>query len=130
MSQTVPPPAGPGAARPRAQARFRLRITVGEAIAIGPGKVALLEAIADTGSITAGAKQLGMSYRRAWLLVDELNRALRQPALDSAKGGLQGGGSQLTDAGRQLITLYRQVEATAASACAAELKALVSLLRR
>ena len=111
-------------------ARFRIRITAGEAIAIGPGKVALLEAIAQTGSISAGAKQLEMSYRRAWLLIDELNRSLRRPALDSAKGGAHGGGSELTDVGRQLIDLYRRVEATAAQASEADIRKLIGLLAR
>jgi molybdate transport system regulatory protein len=111
-------------------ARFRLRVTAGETIAVGPGKIALLEAIGETGSITAAAKQLEMSYRRAWMLLDELNRAMRKPAVSSANGGRQGGGSALTDAGRELIELYRQVEATAAQACKPELTRLIALLRR
>ena len=67
--------------------KFRLRIYRDEGIAIGPGKIALVEAIAETGSISAAARHLGMSYRRAWLLVDELNRALRKPAVVGAAGG-------------------------------------------
>lgn len=109
--------------------KFRMRISVGEVVAIGPGKIALLEAVLETGSITAAAKRLDMSYRRAWLLLDELNRSLRMPAIDSAKGGPHGGGSAITDSGRELIALYRQVEATAARACRAELARLVRLLR-
>jgi molybdate transport system regulatory protein len=112
----------------RPVARFRMRVTAGEAIAIGPGKVALLEAILEAGSITAGAKRLDMSYRRAWLLVDELNRSLRQPALDSAKGGSHGGGSALTATGLQLIELYRRIETTAAQACKDDIRKLLSLL--
>jgi len=111
-------------------ARFRLRINVGDMIAVGPGKVALIEAIGATGSITEAAKSLGMSYRRAWLLLEELNRALQCPAVASAKGGLRGGGSQLTDAGFQLIETYRQIEATAARACEDDMKKLLSLLAR
>jgi molybdate transport system regulatory protein len=111
-------------------AKFRLRIAAGDVIAIGPGKVALLEAIAETGSITAAAKSLDMSYRRAWLLLDELNRALKQPAVDSAKGGQHGGGSALTDTGRELIALYRRVEATAARACMNDLTRLIGLIAR
>ena len=68
--------------------RFRMRISDGDRIAVGPGKIALLKAIDRTGSITAAAKSLDMSYRRAWLLLDELNRSLARPAVDSAKGGL------------------------------------------
>lgn len=110
--------------------RFRMRITAGDAIAVGPGKIALLEAIADTGSITAAAKSLDMSYRRAWLLLDELNRSLRLPAVDSAKGGQHGGGSALTDVGRQLIALYRRIEANAALACAKDIQQLMRMLAR
>lgn len=111
-------------------ARFRFRITMGDVIAIGPGKITLLEAISETGSITSAAKSLDMSYRRAWLLLDELNRSLRQPAVDSAKGGPHGGGSELTAVGRQLIDTYRRIESTAASACAADIKRLLGLIAR
>ena len=108
--------------------KFRMRVTAGDTIAIGPGKVALLEAISETGSITAAAKQLDMSYRRAWLLLDELNRALRKPAVDSAQGGQHGGGSIVTDAGHELIYLYRRIELAATRACEADLKRLVNLV--
>jgi molybdate transport system regulatory protein len=112
------------------QARFRLRISAGETVAIGPGKIALLEAIGDTGSLTAAAKQLDMSYRRAWLLLDDLNRALKKPAVASAIGGQHGGGSQLTETGLALVAHYRSVEATASEACAPEMRKLLSLLAR
>jgi len=121
-------PRARAAARP--VAKFRMRVTAGDVIAIGPGKIALLEAIVEAGSITAAAKSLGMSYRRAWLLLDELNRALKKPAVDSAKGGQHGGGSVITDTGRQLIELYRRVEATAARACQADLTRLIGLIAR
>lgn len=110
--------------------KFRMRIADGDVIAVGPGKIALLEAIESTGSITAAAKRLGMSYRRAWLLLDELNRSLRVPAVDSAKGGKHGGGSALTVKGRRLIDLYRRIEGTAAKACQADIKRLMALLAR
>jgi len=110
--------------------RFRLRVTAGDAIAIGPGKIALIEAIAKTGSITSAAKSLDMSYRRAWLLLDDLNRSLKKPAVDSAKGGRDGGGSQVTEAGMQLITLYREIEVTAARACRTEVSRLLRMLVR
>ena len=90
----------------------------------------MLEAIASTGSITAAAKSLGMSYRRAWLLLDELNRSLRQPAADSAKGGQYGGGSALTESGRQLIELYRRIEAHATLACSKDIQQLMRMLAR
>ena len=110
--------------------KFRLRITQGDAIAIGPGKIALLEAIAETGSITAAAKQLDMSYRRAWLLLDALNQSLKCPAVDSAKGGQHGGGSLLTDAGRELVTIYRRIESNALAANQADIDRLLKMLSR
>lgn len=108
--------------------RFRLRITHHDLIAVGPGKVALLEAIREHGSITAAAKSLDMSYRRAWLLVDETNRALKSPAVSSGHGGPNGGGTVLTGTGEELLRLYRSAETRAAQACAAELKAMLRLL--
>ena len=109
-------------------ARFRLRINKGEEIAIGPGKVALLEAIVETGSITAAAKHLGMSYRRAWLLVDDMNRCFKKPLVDSAKGGHAGGGTVVNDNGMEVIRLYRQIETVAAKATAKELAGLTRML--
>jgi molybdate transport system regulatory protein len=117
----------PANAAPGPVARFRLRVTAGEAIFVGPGKVALLEAIRDTRSITAAAKSLGMSYRRAWLLVDELNRSLAGTAVESAIGGEHGGGSELTALGVELIDVYRRIETTAARACAKDLARLLEL---
>jgi molybdate transport system regulatory protein len=108
--------------------RFRLRIYRDESIAIGPGRVALVEAIAETGSISAAARKLGMSYRRAWLLIDELNRALSKPAVVGAAGGKHGGGATLTAAGEELVKRYRAVESTARLAAAADLAALSRLL--
>jgi len=124
------------AARPTAKKlrapvlRFRMRISDGDRIAVGPGKIALLEAVGHTGSITAAAKSLDMSYRRAWLLIDELNRSLAQPAIDSAKGGLQGGGSSLTEVGQQLIALYRRIEKRAEAACRDDIAELMAMLAR
>ena len=110
------------------QVAFRMRVMVGDTIAIGPGKVRLLEAIDETGSLTAAAKSIGMSYRRAWLLMDELNKSLKTPALHSAQGGEHGGGTEVTAVGKALIERYRRIEATAARACATDLKALTKLL--
>ena len=89
--------------QPKSDVRFRLRIPKGADIAVGPGKVDLLEAIAATGSITAAAKQLGMSYRRAWLLVDTMNRCFRQPVVDAEAGGQRGGGTALTPLGAEVV---------------------------
>lgn len=107
---------------------FRLRVRVGDAIAVGPGKIDLLEAIDAAGSLTAGARAIGMSYRRAWLLLDELNRSLKVPAVATAAGGRSGGGSVLTETGRELLELYRRVERTAAIANADDLDRLRRLL--
>ena len=111
------------------QLRLRMRVTRGDAIAVGPGKIELLEALQRTHSINGAAKALGMSYRRAWLLVDELNAALREPAVRSATGGAHGGGSELTATGTELIRLYRAIEQHARRACAAEIDAMLELLK-
>ena len=110
--------------------RFRLRMTKGADIAVGPGKVDLLEAIAATGSITAAAKQLGMSYRRAWLLVDTMNRCFKRPVVDAEAGGQRGGGTALTPLGTEVVRRYRKAEALAARAAAGELAALARLMRK
>ena len=129
---STPPKTNPhkDATATRPQAKFRMRVTRGDVIAVGPGKIALIEAISETGSITAAAKSLDMSYRRAWLLLDELNSALKKPAVDSAKGGQHGGGSVLTDTGLELIALYRRIEQTATAACQADLAKLTALIAR
>jgi len=120
---------GPRARRARPTARFRMRVTAGDVIAIGPGKIALLEAIAEARSITAAAKAIGMSYRRAWILVDEVNAALKRPAVASVKGGEGGGGSELTEVGQTVVALYRQIEEKAEATCADEIGRLLRLLK-
>ena len=82
----------------------------GTEIAIGPGKADLLEAIAASGSISESARRLGMSYRRAWLLVDTMNRCFREPLVASATGGSGGGGAQVTPFGRTVLARYRSLE--------------------
>lgn len=108
--------------------QFRLRIRQGDLIVIGPGKISLLEAIGATGSISAAARELGMSYRRAWGLVDEMNRGLVRPVVEAAAGGSHGGGAMLTDTAHEIIELYRAVEAKAAQSAAQELAALMRLI--
>lgn len=83
---------------------------------LGPGKVDLIEAIERTGSISAAGRAMGMSYRRAWLLVDALNRMFKQPVVVLATGGAKGGGAKLTDFGRSVATAYRRAEARADTA--------------
>jgi molybdate transport system regulatory protein len=109
--------------------QYRLRIHLGDDIAVGPGKVDLLEAIGATGSITAAAKALGMSYRRAWLLVDTMNRCFATPVVTAAAGGASGGRTQLTETGAEIVRRYRRMEAAAAKAGATDLAALSRLLR-
>jgi molybdate transport system regulatory protein len=94
-------------------------------LGIGPGKVALLEAIADTGSITSAARKLNMSYRRAWLLVDETNRCLLHPAVETASGGQKGGGTVLSPDGLELVQRYRAVERETEKAVARSLKPML-----
>lgn len=94
-------------------------------LAIGPGKVALLEAIEETGSITSSARKLGMSYRRAWLLVEETNHCLVRPAVATATGGQRGGGSTLTPVGVELVRRYRALERATALAVDRNLKSLM-----
>ena len=113
----------------KAGVRFHIRDGVqATEMAIGPGKVALLEAIAQTGSITAAAKRLGMSYRRAWLLVDETNRCLVRPAVETATGGQTGGGAVLTPLGIELVRRYRMLEHQTAVAVNRRLKSLLRTL--
>jgi|SRR5580700_9803328 molybdate transport system regulatory protein len=88
----------------------RLRIDLGSGGSLGPGKIALLEHIAGSGSLSQAARELGMSYRRAWLLLDDINRAFIEPATTSSVGGPGGGGARLTEFGRQLVRTYREVE--------------------
>jgi molybdate transport system regulatory protein len=114
--------------KPRIQ--FRLRISKGDDIAVGPGKIDLLEAIGTTGSITAAARLLGMSYRRAWLLADTMNRCFRSAVVEAEAGGKRGGGSQLTPLGAEVVHRYRRIEVAAAKASKADLAALTRMLRR
>jgi molybdate transport system regulatory protein len=95
---------------------------------LGPGKIALLELIARHGSIAAAGKAMAMSYRRAWLLVDEINRIFRVPLVAKQMGGAGGGGAHLTAAGHLVIQRYRAIEDAAALATTGERRALAALL--
>lgn len=90
--------------------RAQLRVMLGDEIAFGPGKADLLDAIRETGSISGAGKKMGMSYRRAWLLVDSMSRCFQQPLVDAAKGGANGGGTQLTVLGTQVLEHYRALQ--------------------
>jgi molybdate transport system regulatory protein len=106
-----------------------IRIDLASGARIGPGKIALLEAIRSTGSISAAARSLGMSYRRAWLLVEEINRALRRPAVTAESGGARGGGAMVTPVGERVVDLYRIIESQAQAAAGGEFRAIGRLIR-
>ena len=114
--------------RSTAQLQLRLRVRVGDVVAIGPGKIALLAAVREHGSISAAARSLAMSYRRAWLLLDELDRSLATPAIVTAQGGRRGGGASVTASGDALIELYRRIERDALAATRADTARLLKLL--
>lgn len=99
-----------------------LRILGKRAPAMGPGKAELIERIAETGSISAAARAMGMSYRRAWQLVEALNRDYRQRIIDTATGGRRGGGARVTPFGRRVHALYRAMEAKASAAIVGDLQ--------
>jgi molybdate transport system regulatory protein len=111
--------------------RLTVRVDFGADRALGPGKIRLLEAIGESGSISQAGRSLGMSYRRAWLLVDDMNRCFREPVVATKPGGAQGGGAALTPFGLELIEKYRAIETQATSAAKPQLHALeVSLNTR
>jgi molybdate transport system regulatory protein len=105
-------------------ARLSIRIDFGTDLRVGPGKIQLLEEIAALGSIAAGGRALHMSYRRAWELIEDLNKTFGKPVVESKSGGKKGGGATLTPLGLALISRYRAMERAAASATEAHLEAL------
>jgi molybdate transport system regulatory protein len=104
--------------------RLSIRVDLACGARIGPGKVALLEEIERTGSISAAGRALKMSYRRAWELVEDLNRHLGRPVVSTAAGGAHGGGTRLTPAGATLVAEYRAMEADARKAADRHLTAI------
>jgi len=94
----------------RHTATLSVRLRFGADARIGPGKIALLEAIGRVGSIAAAGREMGMSYRRAWLLIDSLNRMFDTPVVHASSGGSHGGGAGLSALGEQLVTAYRAME--------------------
>lgn len=106
----------------------RLRLKTGDIIALGPGKAQLLELIQQHHSISAAARAMKMSYRRAWLLVNTMNSCFRQPLVLTATGGSQGGGAELSAEGLKVLTLYREYEK--AVAARPELTELAALLNK
>ncbi|BDA84127.1 hypothetical protein Sa4125_16690 [Aureimonas sp. SA4125] len=109
-------------------ANVTLRLDFDAGRRLGHGKIALLEAVERHGSIAAAGREFGMSYRRAWLLVDELNRMFSAPMVAARGGGRNGGGAALTETGSRVVALYRAAEKTILAGAAAEIDALEALL--
>ncbi len=117
----------PGTASPL---KLKLQIMCGDAIAMGPGKADLLDAIAAEGSISGAGRKLGMSYRRAWQLVDLMNRCWSAPLVETSPGSARGGGARLTMEGEDVLASYRALQtALETRAAGAELAGLETRLR-
>lgn len=102
----------------------------GDSIALGPGKIDLLEAIQQKGSISQAAKEIKLSYKRAWDMVDTMNHCFKEPLVISSTGGKGGGGAHLTPLGNQMILLYREMEATAETSTQSEWKTIQGFLKQ
>ena len=105
----------------------RPRLYLGDGITIGPGKIDLLRAVGETRSISAAARAQGVPYKRAWLLIDSLNRGFTQPVIETATGGKGGGGAHLTPTGEELIRTYDALEQRLNREASAELDAIRKL---
>lgn len=109
---------------------LRLRLLLGRDIVMGPGKADLLGAIAETGSISAAGKRMGMSYKRAWMLVETMNAAYAEPLVETARGGAGHGGAALTPLGARLLAAYRRLEEKARTLAAAEIAEIEDALAK
>lgn len=112
-----------------AMARVRVSIVFESGARIGPGKINLLESIRDTGSISAAAREMGMSYKRAWVLLDSINQAFTEPVVTAAPGGAGGGGAILTAFGAEVLERYNRILDRAAINAVDDLSALARLAR-
>jgi molybdate transport system regulatory protein len=106
----------------------KIRILLGSKIAMGPGKADLLEAIEQTESISAAAKKMRMSYRRAWMLVDAMNTSFKNPLVITAKGGKSGGGASVTELGMDVLKRYRKIQKAATAVIAKDVNELSKLV--
>jgi len=104
--------------------RLRIRIEFEGDHSLGPGKVQLLEAVGEYGSISAAARSMGMSYRHAWEMLDDINQCFHEPAIVTETGGKAGGGARLTPLGRELIERFREMQIKAGSALKSDLERL------
>jgi molybdate transport system regulatory protein len=109
--------------------RLTLRVDLGPKQSIGPGKMRLLDAIAETGSISSAGRALGMSYRRAWMLIDDLNSSFSRKVVSTTLGGKEGGGAKLTAFGLEVVKRYRAIESDAAKATRANVAFLARAMR-
>ena len=116
--------------KPSKSPKLQLRVKFDAATAFGPGKAELLSQIESSGSISAAARAMRMSYKRAWQLVDDMNRAFRSPVVVTAAGGSQGGGAVLTAVGKRVLAAYRSLQAAANSAGKRELGVLARMARK
>ncbi len=107
---------------------LRIRLVLGPGVMLGPGKADLLEGIRDTGSIAAAGRRMGMSYKRAWMLVEGMNGAYRAPLVETARGGAAHGGASLTALGTAVLDAYRRMEVKAAAAAEEEIAAIGAAL--
>lgn len=96
--------------RPKLRSEPQIRVQFGNSFPLGPGKVRLLEAVRSAGSISGAAREARMSYRRAWILIDEVNRSFREPLVETATGGRGGGGARVTEMGEQVLDRYHLLE--------------------
>lgn len=110
--------------------RIKAQIILGDEIAMGPGKAELLEWIQKTGSITAAARSMGLSYRRAWLMLDAMNRTFAAPVVETSHGGAKGGGAHLSASGVAVLAAFRALEADLAEAAKPHQLALLAALAR
>jgi molybdate transport system regulatory protein len=105
-----------------------LRVKLGDAFYLGPGRIDLMQFIAETGSISAAGKRMGMSYKRAWMLVQALNDGFGAPLVAASRGGAAQGGATLTPAGAEIVRRYRNMEQATRDAIAADLIAVETLM--
>ena len=112
-----------------AMARLKISIVFESGARIGPGKAALLESIRDTGSISAAARDMGMSYKRAWVLLDSMNQAFTEAVVRAAPGGARGGGALLTPFGAEVLERYKRIDDRAAATAADDMAALARRAR-
>ena len=109
---------------------LKLRLLLGDMIAMGPGKADLLEAIRETGSISAAGRKLAIGYRRAWALVDAMNQCFRQPLVEGSAGGTRGGGARVTPFGEEVLRIFRAIQVKAQAAVEEEIRLLRGMAAR